>query len=199
MKRLLLILLTTLSLTDGEAQTRYNLDQLTCEQLDRGVVATRMEDGRVFVSWRTLRSDRRGEPFDVLRDGMKLNAEPLTEGGTWFIDEHPAKGDALYEVRGGNVGGHFTLCEETPVGYLAIPLDKPEGGVVPVMARQQRPDGGNRQGRQRWQDTGQYGYTASDCSVGDVDGDGELTTIDTTKLQRWLLGLSQDLKIGEDV
>ena len=174
MKRLLLILLTTLSLTDGEAQTRYNYDQLTTERLDRGVVATRMEDGRVFVSWRTLRSDRRGEPFDVLRDGVKLNAEPLTEGGTWFIDEHPTKGDALYEVRGGSVGGHFTLCEETPAGFFTIPLDKPEGGVVPVMARQQRPDGGNRQGRQRWQDTGQYGYTASDCSVGDVDGDGQM-------------------------
>ncbi len=178
MKRLLLILLTTLSLTTGEAQTRYNYGQLATERLDRGVIATRMEDGRVFVSWRTLRSDQSGEAFDVLRNGVKLNDKPLTEGGTWFIDEQPAEGDAIYEVRGGNVEGHFTLCDETPAGYFTIALNKPEGGKVPVMEQPQRPGGNNQQRpnnrRPRRQDTGEFSYSANDCSVGDVDGDGQL-------------------------
>ena len=99
MKRLLIyILLSTIGLT-GSAQTNYDYDHLQRERLNRGVVAVKTPDGKVAVSWRTLRSDRKGEPFDIYRNGEKLNREPLTTGGTFFIDEHPIDGDATYEVR----------------------------------------------------------------------------------------------------
>jgi rhamnogalacturonan endolyase len=55
------------------------------EKLNRGVVAIRSGE-KVVVSWRTLTSDSIGEAFDVYRDGKKLNKEPLTNGGTFFVD-----------------------------------------------------------------------------------------------------------------
>lgn len=139
------------------AQPRYDYSKLRMEQLDRGVVAIRQTDGRVFVSWRTLRSDRKAEPFNIYRNGLLLNATPLTEGGTCFIDEAPTADDAVYRVEGGERNGEFTLRSDAPVGYLPISINKPEGGTSP--------DG--------WP----YDYTANDCSVGDVDGDGQYEII----------------------
>ena len=172
-KRSLSLALALFCLT-AIAQPRYDYDRLSTERIDRGVVATRQTDGKVFVSWRTLRSDRRGEPFDIYRDGVKLNDEPLTTGGTWFIDQLPSADNAVYEVRGGGHDGRFLLHSDAPVGYLVFPVDKPKGGMCPTMT------GGNRhidrRGR-RWYDDGHYEYTANDCSVGDVDGDGQYEII----------------------
>ena len=66
------------------AQPRYDMDNIQRERLDRGVVAVRLDESHVAVSWRTLMSDKKGEPFDVYRNGVKLNTEPLTTGGTFF-------------------------------------------------------------------------------------------------------------------
>ena len=151
------------------AQTNYDYSKLQREQLNRGVVAVRTEDGKVAVSWRTLMSDPKGQPYDVYRNGVKLNTKPLTTGGTFFIDEQPLQTEAVYEVRGGGSSGKWLLRADAPIGYLTIPLQKPEGGQVPVM--QQLPPQGRRPSR--WRDDGSYQYTANDASVGDVDGDGQ--------------------------
>ena len=161
-----LILMTAMPTT---AQTNYDYSKLHREQLNRGVVAVRTEDGKVAVSWRTLMSDPKGQPYDVYRNGEKLNTKPLTTGGTFFIDEQPLQTDATYEVRGGGSSGKWLLKADAPIGYLTIPLQKPEGGKVPVM--QQLPPQGRRPSR--WRDDGSYQYTANDASVGDVDGDGQ--------------------------
>ena len=161
-----MILITAVQAT---AQTNYNYSKLQREQLNRGVVAVRTEDGKVAVSWRTLMSDPKGHPYDVYRNGVKLNKEPLTTGGTFFIDEQPLQTDATYEIRGGGSSGKWLLKADAPIGYLPIAIQKPEGGKVPVM--QQTPPPGRRPGR--WRDNGSYQYTANDASVGDVDGDGQ--------------------------
>lgn len=163
-------------------QVKYDYNALTTEQLDRGVVAIRQGDGRVAVSWRILREDKKEEAFDVYRNGQKLNAQPLTQGGSLFIDEHPLQGeDATYEVHGGKAVGSFVLCNDAPVGYLPIQIEKPEGGQVPTMNQGNAsgmPRGRNRQGGWRgWRDTGKYVYSANDASVGDVDGDGQYEII----------------------
>ena len=138
-------------------QPRYDFTRLQREQLNRGVVAVRNAEGQVVVSWRTLTSDQKGEPFDIYRDGKKLNQQPLTTGGTFFIDAQPLAKDAVYEVRGGGKDGSFTLKADSPVGYLPIPLQKPEGGTT--------------------FDGRSYTYSANDASVGDVDGDGQYEII----------------------
>ena len=136
------------------------------ERLDRGVVAVRQSDGKVFVTWRTLKSDVKGKAFDVYRysaedhlqgkNGKKLNKEPMTQGGTFFIDNEPLEGDAVYEVREesgkrkeeSGKGNAFTLKADAPVGYLPIPLQKPDNM-----------------------------HSANDASVADVDGDGQYEII----------------------
>ena len=153
-----LVLLSTLLLASSMAcaQTKYNLKKMKTEALDRGVVAVRLPDDKVAVSWRILSDDHKHEAFDVYRNGERLTAQPMTKGGAFFIDEKPLKNeDATYEVRVTNAKhgtvapvGSFSLCSDAPIGYFTIPLSTPQG-----------------EGRTR--------YTANDASVGDVDGDGQ--------------------------
>ena len=159
MKKIAIItLLFTLhcSLFTVSAQPRYDFAKLKHERLDRGVVAIRQE-GKVIVSWRALTSDMPGEAFDIFRNGTKLNTQPLTKGGTFFIDAQPLAGEATYEVRGGGRNGRFTLQADAPAGYLPITLQKPADGVTP--------------------DGQTYTYSANDASVADVDGDGQYEII----------------------
>ena len=155
------------------AQTNYDYSKLSREHLNRGVVAVKTTDGKVAVSWRTLKSDPKGQAYDVYRNGKKLNAKPLKTGGTFFVDNQPLKEDATYEVRGGKKNGSFTLKAKAPVGYLPIAIQKPEGGKVPIMQQPQRSGNNTRRSFRNWRDEGFYDYTANDASVGDVDGDGQ--------------------------
>ena len=177
-KYVMALTLALLSTTVVFAQPRYDYKQLTMEKLDRGVVAVPMGDGRVMVSWRLLSDDHAGQAFNILRNGETLNENPLRYGGTCFIDEHPLGNDSdvryavealppnLPTVQHYNgppllvptpVGGEFLLKAGAPVGYIPVPLQKPEGG--------QTPDG------RRFQ------YSANDASVGDMDGDGQYEII----------------------
>ena len=140
------------ALTAG-AQPSYDFSKLKTEKLDRGVVAVPQTDGTVAVTWRTLRSDRKGEPFDIYRNGVKLNSEPLTTGGTYFVDRNPVLEDATYKVVGGAIDGEFTCKAGAPKGYLSVRIEKPEDGYTP--------------------DGRKYTYSANDASVADVDGDGQ--------------------------
>ena len=147
------------------AQPKYDYSLLSTEKLDRGVVAVRQADGRAFISWRTLMTDPKGAAFDVYRNGQKLNQAPLTQGGTWFIDDHPTDG-AVYEVRcemeeergkkedishlTSSISHQPSSISPLPssIGYLPIPLQKPDDM-----------------------------HTANDASVADVDGDGQYEII----------------------
>ena len=158
MKAPLATLLSLFCFAVMTGQPRYDFSRLATERLDRGVVAVRQDDGKVFISWRILKSDQKGEPFDVYRNGVKLNAEPLTQGGSCFVDEQPLQGEeAVYEVRGGNLDGSFILAHDAPKGYLSLPLEKPADGTTP--------------------DGRRYSYSANDASVADVDGDGQYELI----------------------
>jgi len=134
-------------------QPAYHLQKMQREQLGRGVVAVKGNDGEVYVTWRLLTEEGVNTAFDVYRNGVKLNAEPLTEGGTFFVDKNPLHADAIYEVKGGKCNGRWTLRRDEDTDYIATPIDKPQGGTTP--------------------DGRTYAYTANDASIGDVDGDGE--------------------------
>jgi rhamnogalacturonan endolyase len=153
MNRLLLRFIAMIAVGGAMAQPKYDMKHLQHESLNRGVVAIRQDDGKIFVSWRTLTSDKKGESFDVFRDGVKLNKHSLTKGGTFFIDDKPENGDALYEVRGGVINGQFTFHANQPAGYLPIKIERPADGITP--------------------DGKSFTYSANDASIGDVDGDGQ--------------------------
>ena len=182
MKQWLLAMALMTGTMTGAAQTHYDHGQMQTERLGRGVVAYR-SGTTVIVSWRTLPTDKAREPFDVYRNGVRLNAKPLTEGGTCFVDKTPPAGGATYAVRGGGHDGTFTLAADAPDGYLRIPLTPPvtadsmalwprrqvarrptQGGTAPDTAPQ----------RLRMVPVT---YHANDATVADVDGDGEYEII----------------------
>lgn len=154
-KHLISIVLFFVFMTSVSAQPRYDMQRIQRENLNRGVVAIPHE-GKVIVSWRMLDTDPDSCPFNVYRNGELITPEPLTQGGTFFIDEHPLATPSTYEVRSPRSqvkAGTFTLSTTVP-GYLPIPLQKPDGGTTP--------------------DGRSYTYSANDASIGDVDGDGQM-------------------------
>ena len=65
MKKILLSTVAALAFTASWCQPRYDMKRISRERLDRGIVALRQSDGSAVVTWRTLMSDRKGEPFDI--------------------------------------------------------------------------------------------------------------------------------------
>lgn len=137
------------------AQTAYDFSKLKMEPLGRGVIAVRKSPSEVFVSWRYLSSDPAGAAFDIYRDGVKVNDKAVKDV-CWFIDGNSSSSAATYEVRprkGGLKSGSFTLPANAPEGYIPIALDIPAPQTMP---------------------NGEVAtYSPNDCSIGDVDGDGE--------------------------
>ena len=123
------------------------------------------------------------EPFDVYRNGVRLNSKPLTEGGTCFVDATPLAGGATYVVRGGARDGSFTLAADAPDGFLRIPLTPPvttdSMALWPRRQVARRPMQGDTAGDAAPQRLRKVPvtYQANDATVADVDGDGEYEII----------------------
>jgi hypothetical protein len=123
------------------------------ERLDRGLVAVRSNSNQVFIGWRLFGTDSAGIAFNIYRNGIKINETPVTNS-TNYIDNVSENGS--YTIKAVLNGVEQTSSRQTQVwaqNFLDIPLQKPEGGTTP--------------------DGVAYTYTANDCSVGDLDGDGE--------------------------
>ena len=117
------------------------------EKLGRGVVALPQTKG-IFISWRLLGTDDARTTFDVIRNGEVI-AENLTVSN--YSDEAgttESKYQVVCKVNGKTIE---TSNEVTPwaKNYMTLALDRPATGAL----------GGE--------------YSPNDCSVGDVDGDGE--------------------------
>jgi rhamnogalacturonan endolyase len=139
------------------------------ENLGRGVVAVRTGTSTVYVGWRLLGNDPSGIAFNLYRGSTKVNSSPLTTS-TNLVDSGANLSVAnTYTVRP-VIGGveqapsaGYTLAANAPTQqYLRVPLQQPAGGTVPA--------GGSDPG-------GSYTYSPNDCSVGDLDGDGEYEII----------------------
>ncbi len=127
------------------------------ENLGRGVVAIRDTNSpnKVFISWRMLKTDPIDIAFNVYREDIKINASPIVY--TNITDANFAH--SVYTVKpiidGVEQEGESTQAWDQP--FFTIPLQVPEGGTTPT--------GEN------------YTYSPNDCSVGDLDGDGEYEII----------------------
>ena len=122
------------------------------EALDRGVVAVRQPEGKIFVGWRLLGNDPEGTAFNLYRitggKEQRVNAEPLG-GATHFIDPKPGTADA-YEVRSvhrGKEGKPGKRAGILPANFIEIPIQAIDG------------------------------YRPGDASAADLDGDGEYEII----------------------
>lgn len=122
------------------------------ERLDRGLVAVKT-DGGIFLSWRMFGTDPSSVSFNLYRDGVKVNSEPISSA-TNFTD---SKGtlSSVYEVRPILNGTEKSADKSVSVWdsqKLTIALDRPAGGT---------------------NSSGSYTYSPNDIAVGDLDGDGE--------------------------
>jgi rhamnogalacturonan endolyase len=140
--------------------TAYDHKKLRLEKFGRGVVAWRDSTNTVCVSWRYFSYDPTNQTFDVFRDGKKVNSKPLA-GETQI--RLPYTGKATYSVKANlpttrkiTGGTSWTVPANAPIGYIRIPITPPPGGDEPH---------------------NKYVMTPNDCSMGDMDGDGEMEVV----------------------
>ena len=134
--------MTSASAFAGSAITR------NMENLDRGVVATKTNDG-VLISWRRLATEPADTTFTLYRNQEKINEGAVTN----FVDASGTVNDKYTVVANGQMSDSVGVWEN---GYLDIPLAKaPESDVLQM----------DRNGIY-------YGsYTPGDSSYGDLYGD----------------------------
>jgi len=131
------------------------------EALNRGVVAVYVPGSGVYVGWRMFGTDPTGIGFNVYRNGAKLTSSPVTTS-TNYMDSGGSTSSTYYvkPVIGGveqaaseTVGVWTQTYGSESLRFKDVPIQRPADVV--------RPDGTVRT------------YSANDCSVGDLDGDGE--------------------------
>ena len=132
------------------------------EKLSRGLIGIPTEEGMYF-SWRMTLEDAAGLQFDLYRSSnggaeVKLNKEPIDRTSD-FLDrtvDYTVDNRWTLKATTGEVATWTRLKGEERNHYLSIPICKPEDGEIAGEP---------------------FTYTANDCSVGDLDGDGEYEII----------------------
>ncbi len=125
------------------------------ENLDRGVVAVKVSSG-VYISWRVLGTETADVTYNLYRDSVKLTN---ISGASNYVDKS-GTASSKYSVSAVINGNEQAMSSAVSVwgsNYLQIPLQIPNGGTTP--------------------DGVTYTYSANDCSVGDLDGDGQYEII----------------------
>ena len=163
-KRSLLIylfLIIGLSVASSQAQK---------ENLNRALVAIRTSDSQVYIGLRLFIDDPKGIGFNLYRDGLLLNDSPIVNS-TNYTDDIAVNGVYSLEIAQDSI---MTKIPKTIAkakvweqNFLEIPIDRPQGGTTP--------------------DGVSYTYSANDCSVGDLDGDGEYEIV-----LKWVPSNSKD-------
>ena len=124
------------------------------ERLGRGIVAVPAADGAgMFVSWRLLDTDDDLTTFDLFRDGTRVASN--LDAKTNYVDKGGTS-SSTYQVVTKHCGVAIDTTEAVAAWdkqYLRLALNKPADGINSVDET--------------------YSYTPNDCSVADVDGDGE--------------------------
>lgn len=118
------------------------------ERLDRGLVAMKQQKG-IFLSWRLLGTDNTYTTFEVLKNGTTSLKKNITDATCYSYTSGKAT-DTYQIVTWQNGVAVDTTAAVTPWTkyYWPLKLNRPAS-------------------------VGSVAYTPNDCSVGDVDGDGQ--------------------------
>jgi rhamnogalacturonan endolyase len=136
--------------------------QRQMEALGRGVVAVNQGEGKAFVSWRMLGTEPDSIAFNVYRATgtaapVKLNAEPITKCTCYQDTGVDLTKDNAYTVRP-ILNGQEGPASKPFLNRIAANSEAKQYFSIPIKDLPQ-------------------GYTPNDCSVGDLDGDGEYEVV----------------------
>jgi rhamnogalacturonan endolyase len=123
------------------------------EKLDRAVIAVRANSSQVFISWRMFGTEPSDIGFNVYRGSTKLNSTPITNSTNYVDSTSENSTYSVSPVINGQEQPASASISVWDQDYLSVPTQIPSGGTTP--------------------DGVSYSYDANDCSVGDLDGDGE--------------------------
>lgn len=127
------------------------------ERLDRGVVAVRTSASHVYVGWRMFGTDPTNIGFNIYRAGVKLNTTPISNSTNYQDNTSTNSTYTIKPVLNGVEQQESVPANIWAQNYLSIPLTPPPSGTTPSNEA--------------------YTYVANDCSVGDLDGDGQYEII----------------------
>jgi len=126
--------------------------QREVEKLNRGLVAMRLSTTQVYIGWRMLGTEPTDVSYNLYCNDVKINDIPITTSTNYT---HTIATDGTYTIRAIINGVEEPVSEAATVWanqYLDVTMQIPPGGTNV---------------------SGAYTYTVNDCSVGDVDGDGQ--------------------------
>ncbi|WP_281336250.1 T9SS type A sorting domain-containing protein [Flavobacterium eburneipallidum] len=146
LKKISIILLFLLGITTQMQAQR------TVEKLNRGLVVIRLNTNQVYVGWRMLGTEPTDVSYNLYCDGVKVTGSPFITSTNFT---HNINTNGAYTIRAIINGVEQPESETATVWtnqYLDIAMQVPPGGTNV---------------------SGSYTYSVNDCSVGDVDGDGQ--------------------------
>ena len=144
------------------------------EYLSRGVVAVKISSG-VYLGWRFLGTDSAATGFNIYRNNVKINATPITTSTNYTDVSGTATSSYKVVPMLNGIEDTTEVKAVTPwaQAFKTIQLKRPARGITP-------PNKTGSVGKtvDAYYPKGQpYGYSPNDCSVGDLDGDGEYEII----------------------
>lgn len=172
-KTYITLLLLCAALVGASAQ------QFSAEKLSRGFVGTASRNG-YHLSWRMLPADNSGASFDIYREtdggkAVKLNGKTI-KATSDFVDTGAdlSKSNRWILKSAGKELASWTAEAGKATPYIEIPVNKPEARDI---FRVTQRSFGTSDSYNPGDASDRYSFTAGDCSVADLDGDGELEII----------------------
>ena len=173
MKRILAILILCSAGFLAGAQTFQE------EKLDRGFAGVDTPDG-FHLSWRTFPADKQDAPYDIWRstDGakaLKISSKSIKNTGDFFDTSADLSKDNTWILKSGSKElASFSRKGAEGVPYIEIPVQKPSPRSIFRVTQRSY---GTSDSYNPGDESDDYSFSASDCSVGDLDGDGELEIV----------------------
>ncbi len=148
---------TSQALAQGRGKPQpTDTPQSQCEKLDRGFVQIQTTSASAFLSWRYLNTDDEHTSFLILKDG-KVNGDTLRNATSKRLLAMARNVIELVVLQNGVPTDTLSPNLFNQTGYHLMQLKKPSDATT--LAGET------------------YTYSPNDCSVGDVDGDGQYELI----------------------